>query len=231
MVQYSINKYIDQLADDHPSKLYRKLLTLRDLLDKIPQEKLIELLHESTEVVNLTPEEKVAQEALQNFCVSKKSFDQLAFNQESNATFLEQSWSLLLNLALQHKEVFNSSNQATLDFIADLEQSEKEKDYSFTNHYINTKLELGVDIPLLPYTGNTEIFIHPGHKVHLVDHIVTNFHLPKSTLIMLVAGFIGFDYCLKAYNHAIAQKYRFYSYGDSSFIPNLLGNEEIEYLL
>ncbi|WP_345788749.1 S-adenosylmethionine:tRNA ribosyltransferase-isomerase [Psittacicella melopsittaci] len=89
---------------------------------------------------------------------------------------------------------------------------------------------MGSQIPLVPYTGNTEIFIHPGHRVHLVDYIVTNFHLPKSTLIMLVAGFIGFDYCLKAYHHAIAQKYRFYSYGDSCFMPNLRLNDDVEFL-
>lgn len=104
-------------------------------------------------------------------------------------------------------------------------------DADFTHTYLNSNLKLGKEISLLPYTGNTEIFIYPGHKVHLADYLITNFHLPESTLIMLVASITGRDFCLRAYNHAIANNYRFYSYGDSCFIPNLKTNSGLAYQL
>jgi S-adenosylmethionine:tRNA ribosyltransferase-isomerase len=66
--------------------------------------------------------------------------------------------------------------------------------------------------------GDTSIFITPGYKFKFVDGLVTNFHLPKSTLLMLVASFIGYDLMRKLYRHAINNKYRFYSYGDASLI-------------
>lgn len=65
---------------------------------------------------------------------------------------------------------------------------------------------------------STNIFIYPGYKFKAVDALITNFHLPKSTLIMLVSAFAGKDFILKAYNHAIEEKYRFFSFGDSMFI-------------
>jgi S-adenosylmethionine:tRNA ribosyltransferase-isomerase len=64
-------------------------------------------------------------------------------------------------------------------------------------------------------TGETTIFIRPGYQFRVVDRLVTNFHLPRSTLIMLVAAFAGFDLTMKAYREAIAEGYRFYSYGDA----------------
>jgi S-adenosylmethionine:tRNA ribosyltransferase-isomerase len=63
--------------------------------------------------------------------------------------------------------------------------------------------------------GETTIFIRPGYQFRVVDHLITNFHLPRSTLIMLVAAFVGFDLTMKAYHEAIAEGYRFYSYGDA----------------
>lgn len=66
--------------------------------------------------------------------------------------------------------------------------------------------------------GFTELFIYPGYKFKVVDGLITNFHLPKSTLIMLVSAFAGRDFILKAYKEAVQQNYRFYSYGDSMFI-------------
>ncbi len=68
------------------------------------------------------------------------------------------------------------------------------------------------------YSGSTDIFIRPGFEFQLVDGLITNFHLPKSTLLMLVAGFIGFEEMHRLYAHALAQGYRFFSYGDSSFL-------------
>ena len=64
--------------------------------------------------------------------------------------------------------------------------------------------------------GDTNIFIYPGYEFKVVDALITNFHLPESTLIMLVSAFIGYDECMKVYNIAVKEKYRFYSFGDSS---------------
>lgn len=67
-------------------------------------------------------------------------------------------------------------------------------------------------------SGNTKIFIYPGYKFKGIDALLTNFHLPKSTLIMLVSALAGKDNVLKAYNHAVDEKYRFFSFGDCMFI-------------
>jgi len=69
-----------------------------------------------------------------------------------------------------------------------------------------------------PFDDETNIFIKPGYRFNLVDGLITNFHLPKSTLIMLVSALIGVEECKKLYSHAIKIKYRFYSYGDSSLL-------------
>ena len=71
---------------------------------------------------------------------------------------------------------------------------------------------------LQPFSGDTDIFIYPGYEFKVVDAMVTNFHLPESTLIMLVSAFAGFDEVISAYQHAVAQKYRFFSYGDAMFV-------------
>ncbi|EAS65401.1 MULTISPECIES: tRNA preQ1(34) S-adenosylmethionine ribosyltransferase-isomerase QueA [Photobacterium] len=69
-----------------------------------------------------------------------------------------------------------------------------------------------------PFFGDTEIFIYPGYQFQLVDVLITNFHLPESTLIMLVSAFAGYENTMNAYHEAVANKYRFFSYGDSMFI-------------
>lgn len=66
--------------------------------------------------------------------------------------------------------------------------------------------------------GATELFIYPGYRFKLVDALLTNFHLPQSSLLMLVSAFAGKDLVLEAYRHAVAARYRFYSYGDCMFI-------------
>ncbi len=71
---------------------------------------------------------------------------------------------------------------------------------------------------ILAGKGNTDIFIYPGYKFKVVDAIITNFHLPESTLIMLVSAFCGIDETLNMYNYAIQKKYRFFSFGDASLI-------------
>lgn len=66
--------------------------------------------------------------------------------------------------------------------------------------------------------GNTEIFIYPGYKFKVLDNLITNFHLPESTLLMLVSALAGREYVLDAYNEAVKDKYRFFSFGDAMFI-------------
>ncbi len=71
---------------------------------------------------------------------------------------------------------------------------------------------------ITPQSGDTEIFITPGYKFNAVDALITNFHLPKSTLLMLVAALTGFEEMHRIYKHAIAEEYRFYSFGDAMLI-------------
>ena len=81
-------------------------------------------------------------------------------------------------------------------------------------------LESAVDANgiIQPFAGDTAIFITPGYKLKAVDGLMTNFHLPKSTLMMLVSALMGRERMMAAYQHAIANEYRFYSYGDSSLL-------------
>ena len=68
------------------------------------------------------------------------------------------------------------------------------------------------------FSGDTSIFITPGYKFRAIDGLMTNFHLPKSTLFMLVSALMGLERMQEVYAHAIAEEYRFYSYGDSSLL-------------
>ena len=69
-----------------------------------------------------------------------------------------------------------------------------------------------------PFQGDTAIFITPGYRFKAIDGLITNFHLPKSTLFMLVSALMGLDVMQAAYAHAVADGYRFYSYGDGSLL-------------
>ena len=69
-----------------------------------------------------------------------------------------------------------------------------------------------------PCDGFTEIFIYPGFQFKVLDGLITNFHLPESTLIMLVSAFLGYDKTMNAYRTAVEEKYRFFSFGDSMLI-------------
>jgi S-adenosylmethionine:tRNA ribosyltransferase-isomerase len=71
---------------------------------------------------------------------------------------------------------------------------------------------------LEPYAGETRLFITPGKRFRVIDAMLTNFHLPESTLLMLVSAFAGREHVLGAYRHAVAQQYRFFSYGDAMFV-------------
>jgi S-adenosylmethionine:tRNA ribosyltransferase-isomerase len=67
-------------------------------------------------------------------------------------------------------------------------------------------------------SGETRLFITPGYAFRVVDALITNFHLPESTLLMLVAAYAGIDHVLAAYRHAVRARYRFFSYGDAMWI-------------
>ena len=83
---------------------------------------------------------------------------------------------------------------------------------------VRTLETVASDCSVDSYQGYTDIFIYPGYQFKVVDALVTNFHLPKSTLLMLVSAFAGREFIFEAYQEAIAQKYRFYSYGDAMLI-------------
>ncbi|GGC04255.1 S-adenosylmethionine:tRNA ribosyltransferase-isomerase [Marinobacterium zhoushanense] len=71
---------------------------------------------------------------------------------------------------------------------------------------------------IAPMYGDTDIFIYPGYRFRSVDALITNFHLPESTLLMLVSAFAGYDHMMNAYREAVAERYRFFSYGDAMFL-------------
>jgi S-adenosylmethionine:tRNA ribosyltransferase-isomerase len=74
------------------------------------------------------------------------------------------------------------------------------------------------DALIAPFFDDTQIFIYPGYRYQVIDALITNFHLPESTLIMLVSAFAGYRHTMNAYYEAVAQQYRFFSYGDAMFI-------------
>ena len=76
----------------------------------------------------------------------------------------------------------------------------------------------GDDGVIRPFEGETALFITPGYRFRVVDVMLTNFHLPRSTLFMLVAAFCGLEVMKRAYAHAIGEGYRFYSYGDACLL-------------
>lgn len=71
---------------------------------------------------------------------------------------------------------------------------------------------------LAPFAGETDIFIRPGYEFRVIDALITNFHLPESTLLMLVCALAGYEPVMRAYRHAVEERYRFFSYGDAMFV-------------
>lgn len=71
---------------------------------------------------------------------------------------------------------------------------------------------------LAPFSGESRLFIYPGYRFRIVDAMITNFHLPESSLLMLVCAFAGHAHTMRAYRHAVAERYRFFSYGDAMFV-------------
>jgi S-adenosylmethionine:tRNA ribosyltransferase-isomerase len=83
---------------------------------------------------------------------------------------------------------------------------------------LESAAQQSVGSELQPYQGETDIFITPGYTFQIIDALVTNFHLSESTLLMLVSAFAGYEHTMTAYQQAVAEKYRFFSYGDAMFI-------------
>lgn len=83
---------------------------------------------------------------------------------------------------------------------------------------LETAMQASTGDELQPYQGETNIFIYPSYQYQVVDALVTNFHLPESTLMMLVSAFAGYRHVMAAYDEAVAERYRFFSYGDAMFI-------------
>ncbi|MDO4975870.1 MAG: tRNA preQ1(34) S-adenosylmethionine ribosyltransferase-isomerase QueA [Eubacteriales bacterium] len=81
------------------------------------------------------------------------------------------------------------------------------------------------DGTIVPGSGNTEIFIYPGYRFKAIDCLITNFHLPESTLLMLVSALAGKDHIMEAYEEAVANRYRFFSFGDAMFLTNDITEE------
>lgn len=77
-----------------------------------------------------------------------------------------------------------------------------------------------LDGTIVPGSGNTEIFIYPGYKFKAIDCLITNFHLPESTLLMLISALAGKEHIMEAYAEAVKERYRFFSFGDACFITN-----------
>ncbi|MPM89039.1 S-adenosylmethionine:tRNA ribosyltransferase-isomerase [bioreactor metagenome] len=84
--------------------------------------------------------------------------------------------------------------------------------------------EPGHDLPAC--SGETNIFIYPGFRFMTSDALITNFHLPESTLIMLVSAFYGYERTMEAYRHAIVNRYRFFSFGDAMYLERRSGEDE-----
>jgi len=80
---------------------------------------------------------------------------------------------------------------------------------------------------LATFQGDTRLFIRPGYRFNCVDAMITNFHLPESTLLMLVSAFSGYEQMMRAYQHAISQQYRFFSYGDAMFLTKMEGQHAV----
>lgn len=117
-----------------------------------------------------------------------------------------------------HAEYFEISHQTATRLNLAMAQGEKIVAVGTTSVRALETVASGDDDMRGPYQGYTDIFIYPGYRFKAIDALITNFHLPKSTLLMLVSAFAGHEFIREAYQEAIKQKYRFYSYGDAMLI-------------
>jgi len=115
-----------------------------------------------------------------------------------------------------HKEWFDVSNEAAQLINATHEQGGRVIAVGTTS--VRTLESAAQQGRVVACRRDTDIFIYPGYEFQIVDAMLTNFHLPESTLLMLISAFAGYENVIQAYRHAVEQKYRFFSYGDAMFI-------------
>lgn len=113
-----------------------------------------------------------------------------------------------------HKEYFELPAE-TIDAIRDIKKRDGKV---FAVGTTTTRVLESRAEKFTSYAGYTDFYIYPGYQFKVVDHLITNFHLPKSTLLLLVSAFAGKDFILEAYRQAIEKRYRFFSYGDAMLI-------------
>ncbi|MCG8053767.1 MAG: S-adenosylmethionine:tRNA ribosyltransferase-isomerase, partial [Candidatus Thiodiazotropha endolucinida] len=121
-----------------------------------------------------------------------------------------------LDQHVMHRE-YAEVDQAVCDLIAETKQRKGRVIAVGTTSVrsLESAAQTGV---LQPLRGDTRLFIRPGFQFNVVDAMITNFHLPQSTLMMLVSAFAGYERLMGAYRHAVEQRYRFFSYGDAMFL-------------
>jgi len=117
---------------------------------------------------------------------------------------------------VMHKEFVNV-NQQTVDAINACKQRGG-RVFAVGTTTVRSLESAAFDGNLKPFSGDTRLFIKPGYEFKVIDVMLTNFHLPESTLLMLVAAFAGYENYRKAYHHAITHAYRFFSYGDAMLV-------------
>ncbi len=122
------------------------------------------------------------------------------------------------NLAehIMHKEYF-AVTEAVVNVVADTKQRGG-RVVAIGTTAVRALESAAKDGQLKAAVGDTNLFITPGYQFNVVDALLTNFHLPESTLLMLISAFAGYDNVMQAYQHAIEQRYRFFSYGDAMFL-------------
>lgn len=106
----------------------------------------------------------------------------------------------------------------TLEYAAGGGRQDQEQNQNQSQLPHSSQMRARMGHPMTAHSGEADIFIYPGYKFRMVDAMLTNFHLPKSTLLMLVSAFAGRERMLAAYEHAVRERYRFFSYGDCMFI-------------
>ena len=106
----------------------------------------------------------------------------------------------------------------TLEYAAGRRSRGKNKNKVNCPTFANSGRIWATRVVITAHSGEADIFIYPGYRFRVVDAMLTNFHLPKSTLLMLVSAFAGRERVLAAYDHAVRERYRFFSYGDCMFI-------------
>ncbi|WP_024615775.1 tRNA preQ1(34) S-adenosylmethionine ribosyltransferase-isomerase QueA [Clostridium sp. Ade.TY] len=122
-----------------------------------------------------------------------------------------------INDHIMHSEFYQLSKESA-DIINNTKKNGKRVIAVGTTSTRTLETIAGEDGKVKEASGWTDIFIYPGYKYKVVDNLITNFHLPESTLIMLVSALAGRDHVLNAYNEAVKEKYRFFSFGDAMFI-------------